>query len=444
MYRIFITTLVFLTIGLPSFAGNFVTSSNYHFKINNKDFFPIGWYDVHPRDFKLVKERGVNTILTYQSGITNHDRNFVVYPRNLKQFLDAAWTVGLHVIADLGNLTIDKVNKLVLQDSIRTHPALFAWYLADEPELHLSQKDSLLNTPSYLKHKYDTIRRIENQFSDARHPVIPVFSNPYFLEYFNLCCPPCDKIIDPNCSYPPYYYPESYDALMADSYMFTLDPLPIHSDLNNVSRTVTSRAVKQVRISGKDGFIFVAQGNDSPRFKKRKLSYKEIIYQSLSPIIHGARGLMYWSWAYSSPELKKEINDFIHFFTQANLDDVVMQPLLEGVVSVVIYVDGIREDEYVWKKYNNGYGNGTTADFKLLNYIFTFSDGLYYLFAVNEFSKDISVEFQLRNLGSVSLIENIMDPLKEEIEFATNVQGNSWHFQDNMSGYSVKIYKVYP
>ncbi len=436
--------LIIFSVEFPAFAGNFVTSSNYHFQINNKDFFPIGWYDVDHSNFEIVKARGVNTILTYQSGITNHKNSLNVYSSKLKLFLDAAWSEDLYVITDIANLTVTEVSRVVLDDSIRTHPAMFAWYLADEPELHVRLKDSLLNTPDYLKRKYDTIRGIEYQFGDTRHPVIPVFSNPYFLKYLNICCPPCDKSIDKNCSYPPYYYPESYDALMADSYMFGMDPLPIHSDFNNVSRTITSRAMKQIEISGKEGFIFVAQGNDSPRFKKRKLSYKEIVYQSLSPIIHGARGLIYWSWAYCSPELKKEINNFIYFFTQFQLGDVVMQPLLEGMLSVIVYVDGKREDEYIWKKYNNGWVDKTTANFQLYNYILTSYDGEYYLFSVNDFRKDITVDFKLNNFVSVSLIENIMDHSNREIEFGRDHENDTWHFQDEVPGYAVKIYRIKP
>lgn len=83
--------------------------------------FPIGLYGVPPEAFGEVRAAGFNTI----TGPAD------------KEFLDGASEAGLQVLASAGGLAL-RTNAALRAKVARldSHPALWAWYLMDEPDLH--------------------------------------------------------------------------------------------------------------------------------------------------------------------------------------------------------------------------------------------------------------------------------------------------------------------
>ncbi len=103
---------------------------------NGKHIFPLGIYEVRPEFMPEVKEAGFDVVHLYQWESSQDDDA-------AKEYLDAAQAAGLRVFIGFdrgyhspngivqGNLELlaKRVGKLV------THPALFCWYLFDEPEV---------------------------------------------------------------------------------------------------------------------------------------------------------------------------------------------------------------------------------------------------------------------------------------------------------------------
>lgn len=87
--------------------------------------FPIGIFGVpSTNDFPRLKEAGFNTIVG----------------RADQPYLDAAYAVGLRVLAEPGTQAGPEFDPAVLAKtagSLDRHPALWAWYLCDEPDLNL-------------------------------------------------------------------------------------------------------------------------------------------------------------------------------------------------------------------------------------------------------------------------------------------------------------------
>ena len=97
------------------------------------DFFPVGFCEVsYPADFQHFRGTHLNAIHTYRL-------NWVKDENYIKNFLDEAQRAGLKVTFDpairytrrseKGSLKLAKARI----DMFKDHPALLAWYLADEP-----------------------------------------------------------------------------------------------------------------------------------------------------------------------------------------------------------------------------------------------------------------------------------------------------------------------
>jgi len=116
------------------------------------DFFPKGIYAVNIPDFAAVKAMGFNVVQSYQFKAMTNDQK--------KAYLDAAQANGLKVMYHIDNALIDAGTAAGLQqvkDQIalfKNHPALYCWYLYDEPYISNMQ-------PATLKSFYDAIKQID-------------------------------------------------------------------------------------------------------------------------------------------------------------------------------------------------------------------------------------------------------------------------------------------
>lgn len=86
-------------------------------------FFPVGVYGAPKEDLPLVKHAGFNTVFAVAS----------------QDYLDAARQAGLKVLATAGTSAgqgFDPARARLAVASLDAHPALWSWYLIDEPDLH--------------------------------------------------------------------------------------------------------------------------------------------------------------------------------------------------------------------------------------------------------------------------------------------------------------------
>lgn len=124
--------------------------------VNGKPFIPLGIYGVNPPDMPCAAELGFNLVQSYQFfGMSGEEQN---------KYLDTAKENGLMVFASLNGtqkLTEEHIAKIkATVMAHKDHPALYAWYLADEPSV--KHTDS-----TEFKAIYDWIKE-----TDRNHPVI--------------------------------------------------------------------------------------------------------------------------------------------------------------------------------------------------------------------------------------------------------------------------------
>lgn len=133
-----------------------VTYSQTASTVNGRPFLPLGIYAVNAAEMPKVKELGFNLVQSYQF--------FDMAKAQKKEYLDTARKNGLMVFAGLnGTKQLTKKHIVEIKKTVnafKNHPALYAWYLADEPEIKKTK-------PAELKAVYDWIKQM-----DPNHPVI--------------------------------------------------------------------------------------------------------------------------------------------------------------------------------------------------------------------------------------------------------------------------------
>ncbi len=102
-------------------------------------FYPIGIYAVNStNDFQIVKEAGFN----------------LVKGRAEKAYLDSAEAAGLKVLAAPATKAGKEFNAGAARAAVQAydrHPALWAWYLADEPDLNDVPPEDVATAHRFLK-----------------------------------------------------------------------------------------------------------------------------------------------------------------------------------------------------------------------------------------------------------------------------------------------------
>lgn len=133
-----------------------VSYSQLKSTVNGRPFIPLGIYGVNVPDMPRVKDFGFNLVQSYQF--------FSMSEEDKQEYLNVAWENGLMVFAGLDgarDLTEEKVAKIhATVEKFKTHPALYAWYLADEPSVKNVKVED-------FQALYDWIKRV-----DPNHPVI--------------------------------------------------------------------------------------------------------------------------------------------------------------------------------------------------------------------------------------------------------------------------------
>ncbi len=231
--------------------------------VHRKQFFPFGFYCYSPVSPKLPEEevvKGFNLISPYQR----------ILPETLderKAYMDRCAQLGLKVNynilsvsggggvdSDVDSLIENRKREWLIHEikEFRDHPALLAWYIADEPNGHNIPPEELENTYRIIK---------EN---DPWHPVTIVFMAPHNQAK---------------------KYSDALDIIMADSY--PVPDLPI---------TVFGNVAGQLSrdFYGYKPVWMVPQAFGGAEIWKREPTLQEIRSMTYQAIINGARGIQYF------------------------------------------------------------------------------------------------------------------------------------------------------
>ncbi|MCU0473226.1 MAG: hypothetical protein MUC93_07650 [Bacteroidales bacterium] len=231
--------------------------------VNKRLFFPFGFYCYSPVYPTLPEEevvKGFNMISPYQK----------ILPETLmerKAYMDRCAELGMKVHFNLlsvsggggvgskieGLSDMQKKERLINEiNTFKDHPALLAWYIADEPTGNNIAPDSLLKI-------YELIKRI-----DPWHPVSIVFMAPFSSAK---------------------KYSDALDIVMADPYPIPTSPVTIVGD-------VAGSLYKE--FSGKRPLWIVPQAFGGSEWWEREPTLQELRSMTYQSIINGARGIQYF------------------------------------------------------------------------------------------------------------------------------------------------------
>ncbi len=150
---------------------------------------------------------------------------------------------------------------------LKDKPALYGWYLCDEPELRNID-------PARLKELHDQVREAD---PNPEHVIAPVFQDWKVIEQYSASC----------------------DQIFLDCY-----PILQKSRVMDWMNKWLSEGSRIARKQGKP-FIFVPQGfGDAPEYPMWTVPTEfELRWMTWMPIIMGARGICYWAYYKSTPKL---------------------------------------------------------------------------------------------------------------------------------------------
>ncbi|MFH0842156.1 MAG: hypothetical protein V1903_05995 [Bacteroidota bacterium] len=231
--------------------------------VNKRQFFPFGFYCYSPVHPTLPEEevvKGFNMISPYQR----------ILPETLserKAYMDRCAQLGMKVHynvlsvsggggvgSQVQGVTEEQKRERLINEIItfRDHPALLAWYIADEPTGHKV-------APEVLEEVYRRIRE-----HDPWHPVTIVFMAP-FLAAKN--------------------YSNALDIVMADPYPVPDMPVTL---AGNVAGQLSAE------FKGKKPVWIVPQAFGGGEWWGREPSIQEMRTMTYQAIISGVRGIQYF------------------------------------------------------------------------------------------------------------------------------------------------------
>ena len=231
--------------------------------VNKRQFFPFGFYCYSPVYPTLPEEevvKGFNMISPYQKILPSSftDR---------KTYMDRCAQLGMKVHYNLlsvsegggvasktEDLNWAEKRKLLLNEikSFRDHPALLAWYIADEP-------NGYEISPDTLKAIYRLVRE-----NDPWHPVSIVFMAPWLASK---------------------NYIEALDIVMADPYPIPDSPVTLPG---NVALSLSTE------FKGKRPVWMVPQVFGGGELWSREPTIQEVRAMTYQSIINGAKGIQYF------------------------------------------------------------------------------------------------------------------------------------------------------
>jgi hypothetical protein len=230
--------------------------------------FPLGWYDgiSNVGNLPEIVREGMTTTMPYV-GTTSW---------GVARYLDSAKASGVKVLLEIPRPLVKKMDVPGVRafvSAFKSHSALRAWYLADEPSL--SQSLGPLS-PSNAKVLYQAIKA-----EDAGHPVAIAFSS----------------------REDPRPYLPATDVVMHDHYPFYAPSAEFKGLDRWTFKTFWTGA--QAKQNGKPFYpVIQAFGgtNEEPELGLRAPTAAEERYMIYSALQAGANGLFFWTFYRSDPQ----------------------------------------------------------------------------------------------------------------------------------------------
>jgi hypothetical protein len=258
-------TVISTTINILNYKSNEVKTDRLTggLIVNRRPFFPFGFYCYSPVYPTLPEEeaaKGFNMMSPYQR----------ITPNTLQErrkYMDRCAQIGMKVHYNLlsvsggggvsskiEDLSVEKKRELLINEikTFRDHPALLAWYIADEPTGNNV-------TPDELEEIYKVVKE-----NDPWHPVSRVFMPPFRLSR---------------------NYSDAMDIVMADPYPVPNSPV---SQVGEVASQLSSVFV------GKKPVWMVPQAFGGSEWWSREPSIQEIRSMTWQAIINGGKGIQYF------------------------------------------------------------------------------------------------------------------------------------------------------
>ncbi|WP_254565189.1 hypothetical protein [Oscillatoria sp. HE19RPO] len=338
--------------------------------------FPVGWYDTitATRTPEKVSREGVNILLPYIIN-TNYER--------ISNYLDAAEKAGVKVVLDIYRSIVQNEDTDAAIEFIRTfkeHPALFGWYLYDEPEIHgVSAKK--------LKTIYETIKT-----EDPIHPVVLATTQPARVsgDYKEVL----DIVLYP--LYPILYNSEEF------------------TNLNNLNfKSILERYAPLAINNGKE-FWFVLQGmGKQPQREESSKNWRlptkaEERYMLYTARLAGSQGFLFFS----------------HYRSNQSWINSVLTPIIQEFNN---YIGAIHSTLVVKKA-------PTDRDDVEVGVYQSRQTGNYVLVGIHHALGNVDVNITMKELASMALVR-VWGENRSFIAL-----GGS--FKDNFGDYAVHIYEI--
>ena len=215
------------------------------------DFYPIGIYGMdHTNDFAVVKAAGFNIITGPPS----------------REFLDAAQANGLKVLASPGTTAgpdFDATRARAAIKAVGGHPALWAWYLVDEPDLNLISPEQVRQAQGLVK-----------SLCSAKRTALVIYKGDNARDYANIA-----------------------DVTMIDRYPIPWLPLANFGQHVQMARLALPPGKPLVAvIQAFDWNIDLADLPDEKNTSMRSPTHAELRCMTYEALARGANGLFYFAY----------------------------------------------------------------------------------------------------------------------------------------------------
>lgn len=328
----------------------------------------------------------------------------------LMEYLDAVQADGLKVMIDLTIGSMTAVTNRVL--TVKDHPAVWGYYLADEP------KPTGPLPPSELKERYDAIKAIDP------NPDHPIFVVQNVLDRFD-----------------PYLDVGSMDIIGFDIYpVFSFNPDEF--DVNFGKYMVDYKIAAQKARDGGVPLFAVPQFFEEPG-ARRLPTLAEQRYLTFAPILAGARGIKYFLFEGVMPTEptylpQSERDQRVH--PAANLVQLVSGAIAidDGTLAVASLTGSENPDFFATEPGLNLYQLGQSDDLRKADFEIFGTPEESFLLVTNNTNVPQTFDFTITGLDMSTVAENAED---NQTITPDSFTPSGFNFSDTFSQYEVKIYR---
>ena len=257
--------------------------------------FPLGWYDsvTNLNTPAQIANQGINIVMPYTG-----KRSI----KEVRAFLNRAAAAGIKVMVEIPRLEVRRDHRWLITQfvkKLKTHPAVYGWYLYDEPEF-------IKLSPRLLERVYQAIKE-----EDPQHTVAIAFG----------------KLL------PIKRYLKALDTVIYFKYPCYYDSPKFCNLQNGIFRKQAATAASIARKKSNFWFVLQGYGEDKhgkpTRFNRRLPSVEEERYMVYSALLAPADGLFFWTHYLSQPQwinsvltpIIKELQTYLPTITNSSLKD---------------------------------------------------------------------------------------------------------------------------